>query len=332
MSILARHLRDRGVITERQLQEGIQHQVLYGGRLGTSLYELGFVTEERLTEGLARIHGVPTVHIDQREITQQVVGLVPKVLAQRLKVFPYQLRGQTLFLLMVDPNDHAAMADIGFRFGFIVRPLVVPEFRMIQLLKDYYDVDERWRYTDTHHAPTARHPMEAKAALSQIDAAESRDEVVDALMALCMRVFRRVIFFIVREPWVLGWTAAGEGVDRELAAGLKIPLDQPSVFRSVARDKTVFIGRLGPDEENQRFLKALAKRPNTTAAVFPIAVRGRVVNLIFGDSGSSGQVKANMGELLVILQRVSRAYLRIIRKRITEAHKNPSSSQARRQK
>ena len=46
------------MITDRQLQEAIQHQVLYGGRLGTSLYELGFITEERLTDALARAHGV----------------------------------------------------------------------------------------------------------------------------------------------------------------------------------------------------------------------------------------------------------------------------------
>ena len=46
MPILARILKDRGIITERQLQEAIQHQVLYGGRLGTNLYELGFITEE----------------------------------------------------------------------------------------------------------------------------------------------------------------------------------------------------------------------------------------------------------------------------------------------
>ena len=51
------------MITDRQLQEAIQHQVLYGGRLGTSLYELGFITEERLTDALARAHGVPAVDL-----------------------------------------------------------------------------------------------------------------------------------------------------------------------------------------------------------------------------------------------------------------------------
>ena len=68
MPILARILKDRGIVTERQLQEAIQHQVLYGGRLGTSLYELGFITEERLQEALARAHGVPGISVDLREV------------------------------------------------------------------------------------------------------------------------------------------------------------------------------------------------------------------------------------------------------------------------
>jgi len=323
MSILARVLRDRGIVTERQVQEAVQHQVLYGGRLGTSLHELGFITEDRLTEALAKIHGVPTVHLDAKELNDQTVKLVPRALAEKHKVFPYRLSGKTLFLLMVDPNDHRAMAEVGFRMGYIIRPQVVPEFRMIQLLHDYYGVDERWRFTDTHHAPSAStvRAMDPKLALEAIEHAATRDEIVDALVGLCLHYFRRVTFFIVRQPWVLGWSGGGEGMDRPLAESLRIPLDQPSVFRTVARDRTVFIGRLSPDEENQRFLKTLGKRPQTNAAVFPIAVRGRVVNLVYGDAGATGNVRANMGELLVIVQHVARAYLRIIRRRVAETRR-----------
>jgi hypothetical protein len=322
MSILARFLRDRGIVTERQIQEAVQHQVLYGGRLGTSLYELGFITEERLDEALARIHGVPPLRFDPRELTAETVTLVPKGLVERHKVFPYRLRGKTLFLLMVDPNDHKAMAEVGFRLGYIVRPLVVPEFRMIQLLHDYYGVDERWRYTDTHHAPSGRiEPMDVEAATALLDRATTRDEIVDAAIALCLHYFKRVIFFIVRQPWVLGWNGAGEGMDRHLAESLRIPLDQPSVFQSVAQERTVFIGRLAAGPENEKFLKAIAKRPQTTAAVFPIAVRGRVVNLIYGDAGAGGGVRAEVGGLLVHAQHVTRAYLRIIRRRIAETRR-----------
>ena len=100
LAILARILKDRGIVTERQLQEAIQHQVLYGGRLGTNLYELGFITEERLQEALARAHGVPGIAVDLREIEPEAVDIVPKAIAARHKVFPYRVRGQD-----ADPAD-----------------------------------------------------------------------------------------------------------------------------------------------------------------------------------------------------------------------------------
>jgi hypothetical protein len=295
--------------------------VLFGGRLGTNLYELGFITEERLREALARAHGVPAA--DVSEVQSEALTALPGKLAARHKIFPCRVRGKTMFLGMVDPADHSAVAQVGYSLGYIVRPMVVPEFRMIQLLRDHYGVDERWRFTDTHRpaASAPREPLDVATAAARIDAAATREDVVLAVLSLCQGFFKRVIFFIVREPWVLGWSGAGEGMDRTLAASLRIPLDAPSVFQTVTRAKTLFIGRMGPEEESQRFLKLLGKRPGTNAALFPVAVRGRVVNLIYGDNGAAGNVKADLGELLVLIQKVPRAYLRIIRTRVAETRK-----------
>ena len=309
-------------MTELQLQEAIQHQVLYGGRLGTNLYELGYITEARLQEALSRALGVPALAVDPHDVPPDAVKLVPKELAARLKVFPYRVRGKTLTLLMVDPRDHGAVAQVGYTLGYIVRTAVVPEFRMIQLLRDPYGVDERWRFTDTHRpAGTRPQPADPAAAAARIDGALTRDEVVEGALGLCHRYFRRVVFLIVRDPWVIGWSALGEGVDRTLAEALRVPLHEPSVFQTVTRDRTLFLGRFGPEPANQRFLEALGKRPQTNAAVFPIVVRGRVVNLVYGDAGPTGNVKADMGELLVLLQKVPKAYVRIIRRRIAETRK-----------
>jgi hypothetical protein len=295
--------------------------VLYGGRLGTSLYELGFITEERLSDALARAHGVPAA--DLASAQPEARELVPKPLVQRFKVFPCRARGKTLWLGMVNPGDHAAVANIGYSLGFIVRPLVIPEFRMVQLLHDHYGVDERWRFTDLRGrtAPPRAEPRDPELAAAAIDAACTRDEVVAAVLALGRCYFRRVIFFIVREPWVLGWDAAGEGIDRARAAALRIALDQPSVFQGVTRNRAVFVGRPGPEDANLEFLASIGKKPGTTAALFPIAVRGRVVNLIWGDSGSAGAARRDLGQLLAHVQKIPRAYLRIIRARIAEARK-----------
>jgi hypothetical protein len=204
---------------------------------------------------------------------------------------------------------------------------------MVQLLHDHLGIDERWRYTDTRGAgatpmpaPRVKDPAEAAAA---IDAATTRDEVVAAVMALARCYFRRVIFFIVREPWVIGWDGAGEGMDRARAAELRIPLELPSVFQGVTRDRAVFVGRPGPDETNRQFLESIGKKPGTTAAVLPVALRGRVVNLIWGDSGARGAARGGLGQLLAHMQKIPRAYLRIIRARMAEAKKEAGDEDGR---
>jgi type II secretion system (T2SS) protein E len=328
MSILARILKDRGVVTEQQIEEAIQRQVLYGGRLGTSLYELGMITEERLQDALCRANGLPAGSFDPREVEPAAVKLLPKALAERYKVCPYKVKGKTLQLLMVAPRDHEVLAKIGFRLGYIVKPVVVPEFRMLQLLEQHYGIDERWRYQDTWRERGAEvAALDPNDAGERLDAAASRDEIVDALLGACLRFFRRVLFFIVREPWLLGWKGAG-GLPAGLVEGLKIPLDKPSVFQRVIRDKTVFLGRFGKDEDGLRLLKALGKKPTNRAALFPVVLKGRVVNLVYGDSGATGNVRAGLGELLVLVQRVPRAYARLIQKRVEEARKLAAAAPA----
>ncbi len=328
MPILARILKDRGLLSDTQLQVAIQHQVLFGGRLGTSLYELGMISEEQLQDALRRAHGLPASDFDPREIEREAVKLLSRELAEKHKVCPYKVKGRTLQLLMVDPRDHVTLANIGFTLGYIIKPVVVPEFAMIRLLQQHYGIDERWRFHDTHVRRTVPiAPLATEAAAALLDAANNRDEVVAAMLSGCLSFFKRVLFFIVREPWLLGWSAAGEGVDALAVSRLRIPLDRPSVFQTVARDKTLFLGRLGADDQSQAFLKTMGKKPTSSAALFTIAVKGRVVNLVYGDAGPSANVRGSLGELMVLVQKVPRAYLRIIKKRISEAQKEPDTLQ-----
>jgi len=106
---------------------------------------------------------------------------------------------------------------------------------------------------------------------------------------------------------------------RARASALRVPLDLPSVFQGVTRNRTMFVGRPGPGEADRAFLDSIGKKPGTTAALFPVAVRGRVVNLMWGDSGTTGAARGDLGQLLAFMQRIPRAYLRIIRARVAES-------------
>jgi hypothetical protein len=56
-----------------------------------------------------------------------------------------------------------------------------------------------------------------------------------------------------------------------------------------------------------------------------------VVNLIWGDSGARGAARGGLGQLVAHMQKIPRAYLRIIRTRMAEA-KNEAEHRAARPK
>jgi hypothetical protein len=58
---LGEHLITAKKITENQLLEVLERQVTEGGRLGTNLIELGYITEEELTHFLSEKFQMPIV-------------------------------------------------------------------------------------------------------------------------------------------------------------------------------------------------------------------------------------------------------------------------------
>ena len=68
------------LINREQFEEALRNRVLYGGKIGTSLIELGYVSEEDLARFLSRKLGVPYVHPDNLlNIPPEVIDLLGAV-------------------------------------------------------------------------------------------------------------------------------------------------------------------------------------------------------------------------------------------------------------
>src|SRR5580700_7707897 len=109
-------LRDKR-ITPTQLQEALNHQRSNGGRLGSSLVKLGFLREEDISQILSRQYGVPAIDLNEFELDQAVVRLIPPETAIKYQVLPVARSATTLTLAMIDPTNVFAMDDIKFRTG-----------------------------------------------------------------------------------------------------------------------------------------------------------------------------------------------------------------------
>jgi hypothetical protein len=136
-----------GAITPSQLDEVLKCQVIFGGRLGTNLVEMGFLGEDDLARFLSRKLGVPAAEPEElTEIPAEVIQLVPRELAAKHKVVPLRLDKKRLTLVMVDPLDFAAIDAISFKTGCIITPVVSPELRLTFCLEKYYEIPREVRY------------------------------------------------------------------------------------------------------------------------------------------------------------------------------------------
>jgi type IV pilus assembly protein PilB len=136
---LGRLLQTAGLITEEQLQKVLLEQKKSGGRLGSTLVKLGFIGEEKLLQFLSRQYGISSVDLNNFNIDENIIKLVPTDVVQKYHVVPVKRSGAVLSVAMVDPTDMFAIDDIKFMTGYEVVPLVASEGAITAVINKYYD-------------------------------------------------------------------------------------------------------------------------------------------------------------------------------------------------
>jgi len=106
-----------GIITAGQLEEALRRQAVYGGRLGTNLFELGYANVDAVSQGLARLHRVPAAlarHFDRHD--PAAIELIPRDLAAEAVAIPlaFSRTGEQrrLVVCMRDPGDREMIARL----------------------------------------------------------------------------------------------------------------------------------------------------------------------------------------------------------------------------
>src|ERR1700752_3826136 len=126
------------LITSDQLQQALAHQKANGGRLGTCLMKLGFISDDEITGVLSRQYGVPSINLKYYEVDASVIKLIPQDTAVRYQIVPLSRVGSTLTIAMTDPTNVFAMDDIKFMTGFNVEPVVASETAISEAISKFY--------------------------------------------------------------------------------------------------------------------------------------------------------------------------------------------------
>jgi len=115
------------IISPEQLRRAIEEQKIMGGRLGSTMVNLGFIKEQELINFLSKQYGVPAVNLREFEIDPKVSRLVPFEICDKYNLIPINRAGSTLIVAIADPSNIFAIDDVKFLTGYNVEVVVASE-------------------------------------------------------------------------------------------------------------------------------------------------------------------------------------------------------------
>ncbi|HEY4484770.1 MAG TPA: type II secretion system ATPase GspE [Nitrospiria bacterium] len=127
-----------GLISRDQLTRTLQEQKQHGGRVGSILQSLGFVTEEEIIRVLGKQMGIVPVVLANVIIDPEVVNLVPETLARRYQVIALFKKEKALTLAMADPLNVFAIDDLQRSTGLDIQPVICTEAEIMQAIDRWY--------------------------------------------------------------------------------------------------------------------------------------------------------------------------------------------------
>jgi type IV pilus assembly protein PilB len=103
---------DLGYIDQEQLWDLLEQARTADQSLARVVLDRGLVTEDQLLQAQGERHGLTVANLEESKPTPEALKLVPENMAQIYKILPLKFEGDTLTVVMSDPDNLSALDDL----------------------------------------------------------------------------------------------------------------------------------------------------------------------------------------------------------------------------
>ncbi len=308
------------LITRDQLRQALERQVIFGGRIGTNIVELGILTERDLSAFLSRFFNLPAVDPAQlASVDPEVIACINRELAEKYKVVPFRKERNRLHVAILEPRSLANADEMRFITGYDIIPYVITELRLLYALEKYYGIERDLRYISVFVKEEERETTkeDAKAQVKKVKEefanAKEREEIIGILLNESRRIASRAAVFILRGNTLVGWKARGIDVENFSA-----PAFPGSVFSEVVAKKTYYRGPILKIPGNEPLIAILSGTPQD-CLIIPINIRDKVIALLYADNGNAAVLSGSLTYFDTLVTMASLGFeIVILRKKILD--------------
>lgn len=147
MKKLGQYVVDKGWLTVSQVNQGLRHKRVFGGRLGTCLLELNLISEERLTKALSELLSLPPAPLQAlHNIDESARDLIPARVACKSRVVVFESYATEASVCLLDAKDLMLQDELSFIVSKRLKFHAAPEVRILEALERFYQCDIEPRY------------------------------------------------------------------------------------------------------------------------------------------------------------------------------------------
>jgi len=338
---LGQLLIEKGLVDDKTLGEALQRQVIFGGRLGTNLLEMGAISEDTLMQTLAFQLNMPFAESRHFEaIPREVLDSVPEELLSKHRIVPLALEGHRITLAMADPYKLDIVDEVAFQTNKVVQPVVASEVRIVEALERYYNIKREARYIAVSEKvaneqqqishPTAEKapPPEEDIEMLELTAADiepfdpfdisaineplfnidSRDEVAQTVIRAGLRFMDDTFMFIIKGDQALGWMSGGLAKPVVDFGTLSVPMDFQNVLFSMKESRQ--LERFNGVEifESNPWIKELSLKVPNEVVICPLVLKKHMVAVLLGFSFNSNITDDEAEFLVRVMKKASVAF------------------------
>jgi MSHA biogenesis protein MshE len=126
------------LISQEQLKFALEEQKRTGRKLGRVLVDNVFVTEDQISEALARQLNIPYINLKYYSVNLEIVRRLPENQARRFRALSLEERNDVLLVGMADPTDLFAFDEISRILKRDIDIAVVTEGQLLETIDRVY--------------------------------------------------------------------------------------------------------------------------------------------------------------------------------------------------
>jgi len=136
--IFGQLLKDKGFVTDNQIQEALAIQKQKGGPIGDILVSLHYVTNDQIMLAMGEYLGQEIINIEGMDIPSEIINMISPAIAQLYRIIPIHLKDDTLTIVQADALNFETMDDLRLMLKHQIKPVLCHKDIVLCALEKYY--------------------------------------------------------------------------------------------------------------------------------------------------------------------------------------------------